>query len=218
MKLTEKFELLHMDLIQAFRVNGKSDAIPVEVQQFIRIIDKVPELFQRYPGVNRCSREMVKLYPGLNMAYRTAQEYVFYAINYFHLNSEVKNEAWNNYFADKMMELHQIALKDGNLTEARRCLEKARDYRYNRNENAIDVKNLRPIIHVLSPNVRASMLDLPSDISMKTLWVEKKKKLNEALEFIDKLDVNDEEKERFTREAQLNMNISDVEVMPELDE
>jgi len=218
MKVHEKFERLHPDLIQSYRLTGKSDAIPEDVKAFINILDSIPELNRIFPSVNQCARELVKKYTSLNLAFRTAQEYVYYAINYFYLNSTVKNEAWDNYYADKMMELAKIALSNNSIYEARLCLVSAHKMRFNRNENSIDMEKLRPIIHIISSEVKPKMLGLPDNINLKSLWVERKKKYEEAIDFIDKLDINQENKDQLIEEARLNMNIDEAEILTDTNE
>jgi hypothetical protein len=211
MTLRERFESLHPDIIKSFLTRGDSEAISDDLKRYILLIDKVPELLRRYPSVSRCAKEMAVRYPEYDLAFNTLREIIWDAINYFNLNSTVKNEAWNNYYADKLEMLSNIAIASQNLGVARRCLSDAAKLRQNQNENGIDTSKLRPVIHVLSNKVTAKMLGIRGDYNLKTLWNERRKKYDEAEKFIESLDVNSDEKDRLKNEAALAFNINEAE-------
>jgi len=211
MSLRERFESLHPDIIKSFLKKGESDAIAEDLQRYIVLIDKVPELLRRYPAVSRCARELTLRYPDFGLAFNTAREIIWDAINYFHLNSTVKNVSWNNYYADKLEMLSNIAIASQNFGVARRCITDAAKLRHNPNENDIDTSKLRPVVHVLSNAVTPKMLGIRGDYNLKTLWNERRKKYDEAEKFIDGLDVNSDEKEKLKKEAALAFNMTEAE-------
>jgi hypothetical protein len=211
MTLKERFETLHPDIVRAFLSTGKSEAIPEELQRYILILDRVPELQRRYPSITRCARELMKLHPHFNLAFHTAREIIYDAMNYFHLNSTVRNEAWNNYYADRAEELHHICVKMGNLKTAGVYLKLAKEWRHNPNENSLNGKKIGPVLHVLSPAVTPQMLGISGKYSLKTISSESLKKFKEAEAFINKLDINSDEKDRLRKEAALSYNIEDID-------
>jgi len=210
MTLSEKFESLHPDIIQSFLQTRQSEGIAPEVQRFILILDTVPELQRKFPNISRCARELMRLYPDYNLAFHTAREYIYTAINYFHLNSTVRNEAWNQYYADRAEDLHNICVKLGNIKQAAVLLEMAHRWRLSKNENEIDVTKLVPIKQVLSPKVTPKLLNL-KEYNLHNLWSETNKMYKEASQIIDSYDINSEEKEALKNEVRLNLNIEDVE-------
>ena len=211
----DRLAALHPQIIQNYLDKGVSKGIPLGVQKLIDVIDKVPDLHRRFQSVSRTAREMTRLYKDIDISFAHARTLVYKAINYFHLNNEVKNEAWDNYYADKMDELGGIAAKMGNITEARRCFEKARLFRTNKDENAIDPEKLKPVVHVISPMVTPKMLGVSDEIDMRTLWVKKKETFNDAEKFINGLEIKDSQKAKILKDAAENLNIEDAEYTEE---
>ncbi len=211
MSLHERFESLHPDIIQSFLEKNSSDAIPEDLQRYIILLDRVPELQRRYPSVSRCARELMKLYPQFNLAFNTAREIIWEAINYFHLNSTVRNAAWNDYYADKLEELSNIATASGNFGVARRCIVDAARLKQNPNENVIDTSKIRPIVHVMSPEVTWQMLGGKKEYNLKSIAGERLRQYREACKTIDSFPVNTEQKDKLKEEAALSMNITDME-------
>jgi|GEM_PF-874942 len=211
MNLCERFETLHPDIVRTFLDKQQSDAIPKDLQRFILLMDKVPELQRRYPKVSRCARELIKLYPELELSFQSAREIIWEAINHFHLNSTVKNSAWNNYYADKLEELANIATVAQMFGVARRCIIDAARLRQNQNENEIDTSKLHPIVHVLSPEVTWQMLGGKKEYNLKSIAGERLKQYKDACTTIDTFPLNTEQKEKLKDEAALSMNITDLE-------
>ena len=211
----DKFTALHPDIISSFLSTGRSDAISAELQRYILILDKIPALQRKYPSVTTCARMLMKLYPQDNLSFHTARTYIYDAINYFHLNSTVRNEAWNNYYADKAEELHHIAVKSGDLKTAGMYLQLAKEWRYNPNEDVIDTSKLKPVVHVLSPEVTKEMLGINRDYSLKEIAGERARIYKDACKAIESYPINSEQKEKLMEEARLSMNITDVEATDE---
>jgi hypothetical protein len=211
----ERLDKLHPDIIRSFLQTRKSDAIPEDLQRFIILLDKVPEIHRKYPSVSRCARELMNKYPEFELTFNPAREIIWEAINYFHLNSTVRNQAWNNYYADKLEELSNIAVALRKLSVAEHCLKDAAKLRFNPNENLIDVNKLKPIVNVLSPEVTWQMLGGTKELSLKEIAGERLRTYREALKEIDSYPINSEEKEKLKAEAALSLNIVDVEAEDE---
>lgn len=212
MSIAAKFERLHPDIIDSYRSTGISQAIPEDVRRFIDIIDVIPEIQKRCPNISKCARELMRLYPQYNLGFHHAKEYIYTAINYFHLNSTVKNEAWNQYYADKAEELHHICVKAQDFSTAEKYLRDAREWRLSRNENEIDVSKLKPVAHVISTEVTREMLGI-TNANKKQLWSERVKVYDETVDIINKMDITSDEKQSLIEETRLNLNISDAEVV-----
>lgn len=211
MTTKQMFEALPPEIVSDYLKTRKSEGIPEKVQRFIEAIDKVPEQHRRYPSVSRCCRELMKLYPDEFTSFRYAQEIVYASIQYHHLNNNVSNAAWDNYFADKQEELANIAVMAGKLDVASLCFERARRYRTNKDDNAFDAAKLRPHTNVLSPDVPPILLGLidenGKEPSLNDVFKRKEKVLDEAVKMIRKMDVSDEEKNRLIYEAKMNLNM-----------
>jgi hypothetical protein len=216
MNLQEQFETLHPDIIRDFLATGESQAISLELQHYIQVLDKIPEVQRQYPSVTKCARELVRIYPQFNLTFHTARQIIYDAINYFHLNSTVKNEAWNNYYADRAEELHNICVKMGDMKTAGAYLQMAHEWRHNPNENLIDSDKIKPSIQVLSPEVTWEMLTGKKETpSLKTIAGERLNMFKKAEKEIDSYPINKEQKEQLKNEAARSLNINDAEIEPD---
>lgn len=204
--VSEKLERLHPEIIQNYFNSGNSSGIPPEVISYIEKIDKIPELYRRHGSPSRTAQELKRLYPELFPSQNTARALVYLAINHFHLNSSVKNQAWDNLYADRFDELAQIEVKNGNIEAAKRIYNEAHRLRTIRNDDAIDTDKLRPLIQVISPQVTQEMLDIDGDYDLKTMWTDVKGFVNHRLKNVDT-----EQKRAILREAGKNLNIDDAD-------
>jgi hypothetical protein len=214
MTVSERLNKLHPDIIKNYLDTGKSEGIPQEVKKYIDLLDRVPDLYRRYSSPTKTARELQKLYPDDFRNYQTARSLVYAAINHFHLNNTVKNEAWDNLYADQLDELSRICVKKRDFGEAKRCLIEAHRIRTSRSDDIIDPDILKPITEVLSPEVPAEFFGIEDEYDLKTLWVKKKETYDAADKFVTKLKgVNDHQKKDIMKEVGLNLNISEAQII-----
>lgn len=90
--MIDKLEKLDPEIISDFRKNRKSEAIAPALQEYIIHLDRAAELHNLHGNVSRVAKELAKEFPD-QISFQTARQRVYDAINYFHLNSNVKNEA-----------------------------------------------------------------------------------------------------------------------------
>lgn len=204
--ISEQLERLHPEIIQNYFNSGNASGIPPQVIAFIDKIDKVPELYRRHSSPTRTANELKKLYPDIFANINTARALVYAAINHFHLNSTVKNQAWDNLYADRFDELANLEAAKGNIEAAKRIYTEAHRLRTIRNDDAIDTDKLRPIIQVISPQVTPEMLQLDADYNLKTLWGDVKGFVKYQVKNVD-----DDAKQAILREAATNLNIQDAD-------
>lgn len=190
---------LPIEVIKDFRLNRTSEAIPIKLQVYILEIDRAAEIFlhEHEHNVSRAALKLTETFP--DMAHNTARQRIYDAINYFHLNSTVKEEAWNNYYADRMEDMAKFALSKNNLTEARRCMQQAREYRQHAVINSIDPEEFKPHFYLISPEVDAELLNLPN-FNLKKLWTETK-------DFINDLPVDSKNKKDALSDASISLGI-----------
>lgn len=200
--MIDRLEKLHPDIIQDFRKSGKSSAIAPDLQQYILQLDRVVEIYQFEHNISRAARKLQETFTGLT--FMTARLRVYDAINVFHLNNTVKAEAWDNLYADQMEDLSRLAISADNISEARRCKERAREYRQNAANLAIDPNLIKPKIEVLSPDIDPARLGLP-DKTLREIWID-----TETM--IDKLPIDEIAKRKARKDAALNMGfLHDIE-------
>lgn len=206
MKISEQLERIHPEILQNYFDTGNTSGIAPEVVGYIQKIDKIPELYRKNGSPTRTSRDLMRLYPDLFSSFKTAQALVYAAINHFHLNASVKNQAWDNLYADRFDELAQIEVKRGNIEAAKRIYADAHRLRTLRNEDKIDTDKIRPVIQVISPEVTREMLNLSEDYNLKTLWTEVKVFVKHQVK-----NVSDEQRSEILREAANTLNIEDAD-------
>lgn len=205
-KTSEKLERLHPDIIKNYLSTGNLSGIPEDVIKYIEKIDKVPELYRRNGSPSKTARELQKTYPDLFRNFQTARGLVYAAINHFHLNSTVKNEAWDNLYADRFDELANIEVKRGNIEAAKRIFSEAHRLRTLRNDDSIDPDMLRPILQLISPEATPEILGLDNEYNLKELWTDVKGFVNHRVKGID-----EEQRNAVLREAAKNLNIDDTD-------
>lgn len=206
MKISEQLERLHPEILQNYFDTGNTSGIAPEVVAYIQKIDKIPELYRKNGSPTRTSRNLMRLYPDLFNSFKTAQALVYAAINHFHLNSGVKNQAWDNLYADRFDELAQIEVKRGNIEAAKRIYTEAHRLRTLRNDDSLDVDKLRPIVQVISPEVTASMLDIDGNYSLKEMWTDVRVFVKHRLK-----GVSTEQEDAILKEAAKTLNIEDAD-------
>lgn len=188
-----KIEKLPIEIIEHFRKTGDASGMSDDIKKYIIQLDRAIEIVKYEGNITQAAKQLKSEYPTELFSIETAKRRIYSAINYFHLNNTVKNEAWNNYYADKMENLAKLAIVMNNITEARRCFEKAKAFRTDKDENVIDPDKLKLKDFLISPDVDPERLGL-TEVSLKNLWVN-------AEEFINKLDLDPKEKERLLKEA-----------------
>jgi len=206
MTVSETLERLHPEVIQNYFDTGNTSGISAEVIRFIEKIDKVPELYRRHQSPTATSRELMRLFPDLFTSFKTAQALVYAAINHFHLNSTIKNQAWDNLYADRFDELAKIEVKRGNIEAAKRIYTEAHRLRTLRNDDSLDVDKLRPIVQVISPEVTPSMLDIDGNYSLKEMWTDVRVFVKHRMK-----GVSSEQETAILHEAAKTLNIEDAD-------
>lgn len=192
----KELEKLHPDIVQHYRRTGKAEGIPEKVKEFIDILDRAAEIFNTEKNIARAAR---MLQGDFDIAFQTARQRIYDAINYFHLNNTVKEEAWHNFYADYFENLAKLALAKDDLTEARRNVERAMSARIKAASIHIDPDQLQPKDQMLTPDITNERLGLP-DVNLKKIW-------NDTEEFIDNLNISNEKKEEVKNEARENLGI-----------
>lgn len=200
--MRNELEKLDQAIVENFRRTGRGVGIPEKVQQYILQIDRAVELFRFDGNITRCAAKLRKDYP--DICFNTARSRVYDAINVFHLNNTVKNEAWDQYYADKLEDLAKLAIASNDWKSAERILTRAHALRTMRENDGIDVSLLAPPTLLMSNDI--SIVDL--NVERRDMRKLSKKYTNrEYYRMIDGLPVDKEEKERLMNDA----DVSDVD-------
>jgi hypothetical protein len=198
----KEIDKLPVELIQQFRVTKRSAAIPEYLQRYILHLDKASELFNLKGNIADICKELQLAFPDDDLSFSTAKNRVFDAINFFHLNNTVRNEAWDHYYADRLEALGKKAEDaydadsdkfSGNIQEARRCYERAHALRTKKDENAVDPELLKPKDFLINPDTTAERLGLKAK-NLKVLW-------SDSASFIQKLELGNDVKNSLLHEV-----------------
>jgi len=213
--VSDKLQRLDPEIIRNYLDTGISEGVPADVQKYIDLLDKVPDIHRKCASPSKTAKQLQLSYPDLFKSYHTARAIVYAAINHFHLNISVKNEAWDNLYADKLDELSRIAAASNSLDTARRFLMQAHQLRTRKDESGIDPDKLKPIVQVISPLVTPEILGLnDEDFDLRDIDVNWKKKqmFDETKKFVKDLKgVNESQASLIIKDAAMNLNIVDVE-------
>lgn len=200
--MLEKLEKIHPDIIRDFRRNKKSSALPEDIQNYIRQIDRVMELYNAENNILRAAKRLAAEFPDLSLT--TCRDRVYDAINYFHINNTVKEEGWCNFYAEYFEHLSHLAEKEKNITEARRCATMAAEYRIRASKINIDPDKLKPRDQVLTPDITPERLGL-KEFNMRQLWADSKS-------IIEKIpDLDSRHRSKLKKEAAEVLGIEDVD-------
>jgi hypothetical protein len=195
----ERLETLSPDIISDFRKKGTSNAIPVELQQYIRDMEKVLEIREqkKSDNITRLARELVKCRKDLSE--RTAKQRVYDAYNFFHVDDSISSAAWDNVYADKMEDFAKLCIAEGKTETALKAFRDA--YRYRQNAaGKIDPGAFKPVIYIIHNKIRAEDLGYQK----KSLHrIASKAKAGAYVKMIQGLPVDDKEKQRMINDAGL---------------
>jgi len=206
MTLLDHLDKLHPDLISSFLSTGKSEAIPMDVQHFLKQLQWAAEIFEFERNIKRAASQLrVRILANqqISLDLRTCMARIYAAINYFHIDNNVSIKVWESNFADRYENIAKICLMKGDYKTMKACEDAALECRRRASEIAETDKDWAPVF-LISP----------------TLTVEdagfKKKKLKEIarksnegyyINLIESLPVDRDEKKRLLEDA----NIFEVE-------
>lgn len=190
--------------IQRYRVSGESEIIAVEDQALIDQISSASQLFVRNQNVSSCAHKLMEQYPELKLS--AAKQRVYQSVEFFHINVEVSNKAWDNHFASvEYPKLRELALKKGDLELAFKITAKIHEVRTKYDDDSIpeELLELRPTL--ISPEFNLDRLG----IEPRTL----KSMFNDSIEMINGFPITKDEKVRLKTELSSELNIEDVDII-----
>lgn len=203
--MLDKLDKVPLDEIAEYRRTGNSQIIPIELQKYITQLDRAVELFRVNGNISTVAKTIMAEFANDKLSFNTARNRVYDAINMFYLNNTVKNLAWDMYYADKFEDLARVALAADNITEARRCFEKARELKTKHDESAYDPEKLRPAIILVGPDYNNERLGI-GKYNKKELWPE----LQQLIKNVP--DIGEEDKTRLLNETALELGIDTIDI------
>ncbi|MCX6234628.1 MAG: hypothetical protein NT175_07885 [Bacteroidetes bacterium] len=177
MATIKDLDTIPIEVIQEFRETKTSKIIPTDVQRYIIHLDRSFELLQIKSSLRSVALQLMGEFKEDKLSFTTARRRINDAVIFFNVNSGVKNEEWDSYYADRFEDLANKALDARNYTETRRCMERAHTLRTKRDENAIRPEDLRIKDNLINPNISPEQLGLKK-INLKKLWEDSKDLIN----------------------------------------
>ena len=206
----EILEKLDPAIIDHFLTTGESKGIPAETQTWIKQITMAYEEYELNRNITAAAKELrpkIKAAQGINLSQRACVERVYAAIEYFHVDDHLRDKIWQKDFANKYELLSEKAEKGEDYRTAKACLDASLECRQRASEAAAAEDNFAPIF-LISPDI--SILDLGfKKKSLKDIA----RKHNEGyyISMIDSLPIDNKEKERLLRDAEITREIQDIE-------
>lgn len=176
--MIDQLRKLDPDVLMDFRKKGSSSGIPVKLQSYIQHVDRAMEIYRFEGNISRAARQLQESFPHDDLSFNTARNRIYDAMNLFHLNNGVKTVAWDNFYADKMEDLAKLAIAGDNITEARRCFEKAHMFRTKAPEENLNPEDFKMEEFIVSPDVTHSRLNIPEH-ELKNVFKRGSKLINE---------------------------------------
>lgn len=191
-------ETIPVEILQDFRETGESMALGDDLKTYIMQLDRAVEIRtqEHEHNIMRGAKRLQESFPDISLS--TAKNRIYDAINYFHLNSTVKAEAWSNYYADRMEDLARLSIAANNITEARRCIERSKEFRLEASNLAIDPNEIKPHTFLVSPEVNPALLGL-EEFNLGKLWTNTEK-------FIKDLPIDQRDKQTALSDAAMALN------------
>jgi hypothetical protein len=181
--------------------NAEACEIPAPLAEYILQVNEAANLFRRNTSVSGCAEMLRKKYP--DISFSTAKSRVYDAINYLHADSSVTSESWNNFFADQMMSLRDVALLAHDIKEARLCMIEARKYRIEASASNVNPSMLKYKPQIVSPDVELERMGVKRNGLLAAY--------SKAVDLIKKQDIPDSEKKRMVGEVSRELGIQDVQ-------
>ena len=201
--MIEQVKKLPVDAVEGFLTDRDAVkyGIPAEIAEYILQITSAQLVHKTNRSISAAALELQKEYPKLSIS--TCRQRIYDSINFLNTTSTVTPEAWNLYFADEMMKLHDLNIISRDLKEARLCIEKAREYRIEAAANIIDPERVKFKPQIVSP-----------DIEIERMGIKKQGLLSaykKAMSLIDQRDIPEAEKQRLKGEVERELNIQTIE-------
>lgn len=206
MTTLEKLEAFPPEVISHYLDTGISEAIPDELKLFVDQISMAAEIKHHYASIAISAQKLtqrVKAVQNIRMSVRLAKERIYDAMNFFHVDAPVAQKVWDMSTADKLDSYAQVLTAQEKYDKAAKCTIDANELRKRAND-AVNNEDLKAPVFLISNKISLTDMGFEKE-NLKSIA----KKDNEGyyLHLIKNLDVDNEEKKRLLRDA----NIQDTD-------
>lgn len=190
--LDSNLEGVELRMLKEWFENGRSEALPEGVANYLAIMDQVHGFIQ----ANHSKDWIVEFLRHKKLSKHQAASIYFDALEFFYINKDTKLEAWGNYYAEKLEKLYTAAIE---MSETTKDLTAAKDILL----AAMKARSeFRPVEH----NLPAELFQRPIKLyttDVRVIGLEKVSR-RELAAHIDALDIQEEDKQRLRSESSID--------------
>lgn len=189
-------------IIAHFLETGTSEGIPPETQQWLQEISMAYEEYDKDRNISSAARSLMKRIAakfGKKPSFRTCQERIYAALEYFHVDNIVSDKVWYIDFANKYEDDAKAAIEAEDFRSAylfRKAAEECRE----KSSIAASLDTDFVPVFLLSPNI--SLIDLGFE-SKNLKEIARKNNEGYYLNLINSLPIEQAEKKRLRIDANL---------------
>lgn len=189
-------------IIAHFLETGNSGGIPPETQQWLQEISMAYEEYDKDRNISSAARSLMKRIAakfGKKPSFRTCQERIYAALEYFHVDNIVSDKVWYIDFANKYEDGAKAAIEAEDFKSAylfRKAAEECRE----KSSIAASLDTDFVPIFLLSPDI--SLIDLGFE-SKNLKEIARKNNEGYYLNLINSLPIDQAEKKRLRIDANL---------------
>lgn len=195
---------LNYEVLQHFIETGACDVIPDHISLYLEQLDMVRSMYAKYESKSFIINTLLLVYKDLSRY--NANKIFNDALNFFYLDNDVKQDAWRNIYAEKLENAALLAWEKNDLEAYRRLISDAAKIRLSKVEPTQipdELLDRRPVFYTIKA----------SDVGIEEI------PRNQLAEFIDKLEITEQEKEKVKNDARVSdfLLFDEAEIIPEDD-
>ena len=202
----DKLKQIDEQVVQSVIATHKSSAISNEMVTYILQLNAIPGIIH-YEGssVTRVVAALRKQF--CELSFSQAREIYYDAMNLFYIDDDVSSEAWDNYFAEKLEDLAQLAIVAGDYKTAEKCYSKSHDFKI-RSTERIKPEAWHAPVFLINNHLR------PEDLGYqkKSVYdIKKKEEDGFYTKQIEALPISKESKLKLFKDAAIDVKPEDIE-------
>jgi hypothetical protein len=198
MTALEKLEKLDPALLIHYRQTGESSALSPELKLYVDQLSAAFEIHKELNCVTRAAEKLMIRCPEIKTIHH-AKRRVYDAIQFFHVDNNVSNEVWDDFYADYYDRLILLCIADNRFEAAGRYIKEAHALRTKR-ENRINPEDLQGPTLIVDHRIKAEDLGF---VKVDVRQVAIKARNGAYIQMIENLPISDKEKKKLFEDAEI---------------
>lgn len=199
----EKIAALHPDIVHTILTTRTSKVVDADTVELLLELQAAAEIYDYERNISRAAEKLrlrILAERGKSMPVRTCRTRIYQALDYFAVDNNVSIKVWKSDFANKYEDMARLALAMDDVKSAMRCYAHAERCRVEASEAADKEMAWAPVF-ILSPDVSLTQMGFEKR-SLKA--IAKKDNDGYYLRLIDGLPIDEQEKVRLRRDAEVS--------------